>query len=418
MTKVLQNCYNQYGVSGNTGEETRADMDKMLDVEQMIYPSAVVEHPRRRRSKGQVRRAARAARAAGLAVPIILFAGLLVFALFGHSAVQSKVKKVTVKRDGVSAQIETFDSTVADVIGETGVVLAEHDRVIPDEKTLLGDDATVVVERGREVTVVDGIKEPEKVITYEGTVGDLLEEQQIDVRNTDEVSAPQESEVVQGMTVQIDRITKEQKTRTQEVPFETEYRESSDLYIGEEKVTQEGVNGVRTIVEEIVFKNGEETGRSVISDTVTTAPVNRVITKGTKEKPATVAQTQPAPVQTPAQEPVQEPAAQEEPAPDANTVTLPNGDVVHCSNVISGTSTAYTHTGSRTATGVWPSVGTISVDPKVIPLGSRLYVSGYGYGIAQDTGGAIKGNIVDVFFDTEQECINWGRRNVTIYVLD
>ena len=397
-------------------------MDKKLDVEQMIYPSAVVVQPRPRRKKGQVRRAVRVARTAGLAVPILLFAGLLVFALFGHSAVQSKVKKVTVKRDGVSAQIETFDNTVEEVIGETGVVLAEHDRVIPDAKAQISDDATVVVERGMEVTVVDGKKEPEKVIAYEGTVGDLLEDQEIEVTKTDEVSAPQETRVVQGMTVQIDRITKEQKTRTQEVPFETEYKESSDLYIGEEKVTQEGANGVRTIVEEVVYKNGEETNRSVISDTVTTAPVNRVIAKGTKETPAPVAQTQPAPVQTPVQEPAkepeQEPAPQEEPAQDANTVTLPNGDVVHCSNVINGTSTAYTHTGSRTATGVWPAVGTISVDPKVIPLGSRLYVTGYGYGIAQDTGGAIKGNIVDVFFDTEQECINWGRRGVTIYVLD
>ncbi len=79
--------------------------------------------------------------------------------------------------------------------------------------------------------------------------------------------------------------------------------------------------------------------------------------------------------------------------------------------------TAYTHTGNQTATGTWPKVGTIAVDPRVIPLGTRVYVVGYGYAVAEDTGGAIKGNIIDLFMETENQCINWGRRNVTVYIL-
>jgi len=78
--------------------------------------------------------------------------------------------------------------------------------------------------------------------------------------------------------------------------------------------------------------------------------------------------------------------------------------------------TAYSYTGFRTFTGTWPKRGTIAVDPKVIPLGSRLWVEGYGFGEAEDTGGAIKGHIVDVFLENEEACREWGRRKVKVRV--
>lgn len=79
--------------------------------------------------------------------------------------------------------------------------------------------------------------------------------------------------------------------------------------------------------------------------------------------------------------------------------------------------TAYTYTGNRTFTGTWPSRGTIAVDPAVIPLGTRLWIEGYGLGIAADTGSAIRGNKIDLFMETETECIKWGRRTVIIRIL-
>lgn len=78
--------------------------------------------------------------------------------------------------------------------------------------------------------------------------------------------------------------------------------------------------------------------------------------------------------------------------------------------------TAYTHTGDRTASGVWPYVGGVAVDPKVIPLGSKLYVEGYGPARAVDTGGDIKGSRIDVFFDTEDECKQYGRKAVAVWI--
>ncbi|MDZ4180700.1 MAG: 3D domain-containing protein, partial [Coriobacteriia bacterium] len=73
--------------------------------------------------------------------------------------------------------------------------------------------------------------------------------------------------------------------------------------------------------------------------------------------------------------------------------------------------------GTRTATGARAGYGIIAVDPSVIPLGTRLYIPGYGYGVAADTGGAIKGAKIDLCFDTRAEAIAWGRRTVTITVL-
>ncbi|GAW29881.1 hypothetical protein ULO1_24510 [Carboxydocella sp. ULO1] len=60
----------------------------------------------------------------------------------------------------------------------------------------------------------------------------------------------------------------------------------------------------------------------------------------------------------------------------------------------------------------------MAVDPRVIPFGTRLWIEGYGEGIAADMGSGIKGNHIDLFFDSYGEAINWGMRNVTVYVLE
>ena len=79
--------------------------------------------------------------------------------------------------------------------------------------------------------------------------------------------------------------------------------------------------------------------------------------------------------------------------------------------------TAYCYTGNRTATGTWPSRGTIAVDPTIIPLGTRLFVEGYGEGIAEDTGGAIQGEIIDLYMLDRNEALSWGRRQVEVRII-
>ena len=82
------------------------------------------------------------------------------------------------------------------------------------------------------------------------------------------------------------------------------------------------------------------------------------------------------------------------------------------------TLTFYTHTSNRTKTGVYPKIKrTIAVDPKIIPLGSVLYVEGYGVFIAEDTGGKIKGQRLDIFVNTKQEAVNLGVKKARVYLI-
>jgi Uncharacterized protein conserved in bacteria len=83
--------------------------------------------------------------------------------------------------------------------------------------------------------------------------------------------------------------------------------------------------------------------------------------------------------------------------------------------------TAYTGH-SITSMGLRPvrdpdGLSTIAVDPDVIPLGTKVYIPGYGYAICADTGGAIKGNKIDIYLNSEKDCYNWGRRSVTVHII-
>lgn len=109
---------------------------------------------------------------------------------------------------------------------------------------------------------------------------------------------------------------------------------------------------------------------------------------------------------------------------ELNTPTVPttSTEVGTAIKTLTMESTAYYGHGI-TASGLKPvrnpdGISTIAVDPDVIPLGTKVYVSGYGLAIAADTGGAIKGNIIDVFLNTHEECISWGRRQVTVQILE
>jgi 3D (Asp-Asp-Asp) domain-containing protein len=89
--------------------------------------------------------------------------------------------------------------------------------------------------------------------------------------------------------------------------------------------------------------------------------------------------------------------------------------------VFTARSTAYSPAsagGNITYSGTTVRRGVVAVDPRVIPMGTRMYVEGYGYAIAEDTGGAIKGNKIDVAFLSNYECYQWGVRDVTVYILD
>lgn len=174
-----------------------------------------------------------------------------------------------------------------------------------------------------------------------------------------------------------------------EVPVETEYVESSQLAPGMSKVKEEGEKGIERQVIKTTQVNGEITSEEIIHQFMLEAPKKRVVLRNSQ------------------------------PVVAVNSKVKPKVDVskLNVQTVMTMESTAYTYTGNRTATGVEPREGLIAVDPRVIPLGTQVYIEGYGYAIAADTGGLIKGNIIDVFFPSLQRCLSWGRRPVKVYLL-
>jgi len=172
------------------------------------------------------------------------------------------------------------------------------------------------------------------------------------------------------------------------VPFATRQLPDGSLPAGVTVVQLPGVEGAAVQVFEDQLVDGDPVASTPLSESYT-PPADRVIRLGTAAPPA------PAPA----------------PAPALDLAGAPPA----YARAIAGSSTAYCDLG-HTATGTQAGPGSIAVDQTVIPLGSHLYVPGYGYGWAVDTGGAIKGNIVDVWLSCPA-AIQWGRRRLTIYVL-
>ena len=108
--------------------------------------------------------------------------------------------------------------------------------------------------------------------------------------------------------------------------------------------------------------------------------------------------------------------------PEENYGDEDSGDIPEFSRVVRVEATAYSRhedgMSNYTARGNFCQRGVIAVDPNFIPLGTRVYIPGYGYAIADDVGGAIVGNIIDIAFDSVEECYQWGRKFIDVYILD
>lgn len=153
--------------------------------------------------------------------------------------------------------------------------------------------------------------------------------------------------------------------------------------------------------------------------------IERYLNKGqntteTKKPPVT---TQPKTTSaTPSQQPIQSKkmnaASTQQPTQQQVATVSRSGENIRYTKEYQMLATAYTHTGNPTASGVWPRVGVAAVDTNVIPMGTRLYVEGYGYATALDRGGAIKGQRIDLFMDSESQALQWGAQKVKVYIVE
>ena len=201
----------------------------------------------------------------------------------------------------------------------------------------------------------------------------------------------------------------------EEVTFDTVRIANPEMKKGTEKVVQEGADGVRTSIYEVVFSNGRELSRQFVEELDSTA-VDQIVEYGTAEEQtaSSVMSNNKSAISNVSKN-----------GDGSGTLTLADGTTLNFSAAKSMTATAYTagHGGVDycTATGTTVRVGTVAVDKSVIPLGTKLFIVTtdglvYGTAVAADTG--VRGNKVDLYFDTYQQCISFGRRSCTVYILE
>lgn len=197
----------------------------------------------------------------------------------------------------------------------------------------------------------------------------------------------------------------------EDAPYRTVEVEDATLAPGERQVVQPGADGLRTAVYEVTYSGGERVSRQLVSEESTA--VNEIVHVGAA----------PAAQGPGCADPV---VNVEKNADGGGVLTFSSGATARFSAVKPMTATAYTSgyggADTCTATGTFARVGVVAVDRRVIPLGTRLYIVTadgritYGMAVAEDTG--VRGNIIDLYYDTYQECIQFGRRAATVYVLD
>lgn len=304
--------------------------------------------------------------------------------------------KVEIHCDGKVIEINRTSKSVFTTLLSKGITLGTYDRVIPGLDVSVNDVDRIVVKRAVNVVLTDnGIKK--EYMTSANTIADFLKDKGIPARSYDLVTPPAATEISEGLEINVIRGERYVTEDVIEIPYETEKRPNENLAKNLISVTRYGEKGVRKVTTETIYRQGKLISSGVISDVIEKQPVTEILDVGTKP----------------------------------NTVVAPDGNVYTYSKVITCTATAYDASyesngpwGPITATGKSLKSGMVAVDPRVIPLGTKLYIEApdgswvYGYSVAEDTGGAIKGNKVDLFFPSSYSVRQFGRRTANVYILE
>ncbi|MCK9479788.1 MAG: 3D domain-containing protein [Firmicutes bacterium] len=329
----------------------------------------------------------------------IVFAvfALVIGALTVKGLVYAMSKQVSIAdSNGYFEEFTTYKSTVAQVLSEKNIVLGDFDEVIPKPWECVFDGEQIAVNRAVYVNLMNG-NQHDLVLTAKKTVASLLQSLGITAADNTTLNVAFEDEVFEGMSIRVVYSKEEIVTQKEAIPFEVEKKISNSLKEGETRVVSEGKEGLAEKVYKVCYENDIEVGREQIEQQILSKPANKVVEYGA-------------------------PAAVQALAYNSGTLISRGGELRY-KGVITCSASAYCIQG-RTASGMASQVGVVAVDPSVIPLGTRLYIESpngswtYGNAIAGDTGGAIKGNKIDLFMNTYQEAISFGRQTAKVYILE
>lgn len=319
-----------------------------------------------------------------LAVTIVIF--VCVF-----TTIQCMKKRITVNVDGQYKTIITYKSNMEDVLKSNGIKISKDDDVQPSLETKLVNNEKINVRRSIPI-IIEASDKKYKVKVLEGTIENMLKEEKDILKqkglefnsNIDEVYPDRNSKLKRNMCVKLVKVEKKNVTEQQPIKYETVIEKDENLDENYRQIKLSGINGEKTVTYQDVYKDGKLYCRREKSSKVLAAPQNEIIVKGTAKLSASRGGTN-------------------------------AGKVFSCS------ATAYSGgwgtSSGRTPRRVVGGLSTIAVDPSFIPMGSKVYVEGYGYAVAADTGTAIKGNKIDLYFNSYEESCKWGLKQVNVTII-
>ncbi len=314
-------------------------------------------------------------------------------------------KQVEVSIGGQKKSVWTTADTVEDLLSEKEIALGEHDKVQPDPSKKITGNMKVKIDTAFPLKIVNGGKQ-QKVWSTSTTVADFLKQQGITLKDTDRVEPSLDKVIKANDVVNVVRVEKVTDVVEETTDYTVVSKKDSSLSKGKEKVVQEGKKGLVKKKFEVVKENGKEISRKLISEETVKKSQDKIVSVGTKVLVAQVSRGR---------------SSSSSSHSTSQSTSAPSGG-----REFYVSSTAYTGScngcSGYTATGINlranPNVKIIAVDPSIIPLGTKVYVDGYGYAVAADTGGDIKGNRIDVFFSSKSEAYRWGRKTIKVKILN
>ena len=337
-------------------------------------------------------------RIAALILPVAILLAMLAPRVFA--------KTTYVITDGDYVQkFSTYATDPAAVLEEAGFVLGEDDIYSSSE----GDGVSEIkVQRYQQITV-NYCGELHRVSSHGESLEALLNRLGMHATGEYSASLPLDTKTYDGMEVTINCEVEMTQSYTVEIPFETVRCEDPNLPEGEERVMVAGVNGQLLRTADVVYINSQETSRTVTEETVVQQPVSQLVMVGTGTAVDLTDESR-------------------KPAIGDGVIVTGDGQVLNYSHSAQFKATAYTHTDEGcdmiTATGTTVQIGTVAVDPSVIPYGTKMFIVSndgkyvYGISTAEDCGGAIKNNRLDLYFPTTAACMQFGYRDCTVYFLE
>ena len=320
-------------------------------------------------------------------------------------------KRVSVVVNGEERIVTTKQWVLERLLMEQAITVGPHDEVSLPLNAAIQDGDRVVINQAMPVTVKADGKEV-TVYPTEPTVEAALAEAKIEARAQDKVYPSLAAELEPGMTVEIVRVDKHVTQKQLELPYTVVKKEDPELEQGKQKVVQPGKTGIIVEHVEKTFENGVFVAAKTLTKTMSTAKRDQIVAVGTKkpEPKVTVLTAKSPAVATVSKDGVTFKAKK----------VLKNVTLTAYSAGVASTGKDEDHPQyGITASGTTVKEGrTIAVDPKVIPIGWWVYIEGIGFRRAEDKGSAVKGNKIDVYYDSETKAKRFGKQSgYTVYVL-